>query len=289
MNTNCYAGIGLAAVLLAFSGGRELQAADPTPLDEVVMYGIDGDTNELLRYAYATDEYTVIGVVTADDGRSLDKAEALTYIPSGPNKGMYAIPEEGDLAGHLIRISPMGATAEVIADTGMTEVTGMVARFNTGTGAWEVFVGTRTNLVAMDPGTGSYVELMTTSDTFECLALTVDDRLLVMADDKMWELDWTAGTRTEIGTTDGYKKIEAMEFAFGNNIEITVPGVTPSWTVDGALLGFDDRENALVVINPNTAEVVTIPCSFAAVDCEGVVMFTERTDPFGTVVATFGD
>ena len=290
MNTNRYAWIGLAAVLLAFSGGRELQAADPTAMDEVVMYGIDGDTNELLRYTYDTDEYLVIGVVTTDDGRTIDKAEALTFIPSGPDKGMYAIPQLGALARQLIRINPIGPTAEVVADTGLDLVKGMVARFNPGTGRWEILVGTATKLHVMNPGTGSYVELMNASDSYECLALTLDDRLLVFASDKLWEVDWSTGTETLIGTPDGYKKIEAMEFGFGDNApEITVAGVTPSWTADGVLLGFDDRENALVVINPATADVVPIPCSFAAVDCEGVVILTQLTDPYGTVLATFGD
>ena len=285
MNTNLYTWIGLVVVSLAFSGGRELQAADPTPMDEVVMYGIDGDTNELLRYTYDTDEYVVIGVITTDDGRTVEKCEALTFIPTGPDKGMYAIPALGSLAGLLLRINPLGAIAEVVADTGLLNVTGMVARYDSSAGGWKIIVGTTTKLLTMDPGTGSYVNLMNTLATYECLALTLDDKLLVFADDNLWEVDWTTGTETYIGKPDGYKKIEAMEFCFGDYApEINIPGVTPAWTADGALMGFDDRENALVIINPATAEVIPIPCSFAAVDCEGVIIVTQRRDLYGTVV-----
>ncbi len=50
--------------------------ATTTAIEEVVMYGIDADTYELLRYTFDTDEYVSIGVVTDENGNVVVDVEA---------------------------------------------------------------------------------------------------------------------------------------------------------------------------------------------------------------------
>ena len=48
--------------------GTTVESVGQTAIEEVVMYGIDADTYELLRYVFATDAYTRIGVVVDENG-----------------------------------------------------------------------------------------------------------------------------------------------------------------------------------------------------------------------------
>ena len=56
------------------------------------MYGVDSDTNELMRYTFATDTYEIIAELRDEDGNGIDDVEAAAFIPQGPNKGMYCSP-----------------------------------------------------------------------------------------------------------------------------------------------------------------------------------------------------
>ncbi len=73
--------------------------APPTPVTELVLYGIDADTHELLRYVFDTDTYTPIGKVVDQNGFVIDHPECLTYVPSGPYKGFYSVPTGKDDTG----------------------------------------------------------------------------------------------------------------------------------------------------------------------------------------------
>ena len=57
-----------------------------TLLEEVVMYAIDSDTNELVRYDFGTDTLTRIGVVSDRFGNVITDVEALAYVRHGPFK-----------------------------------------------------------------------------------------------------------------------------------------------------------------------------------------------------------
>jgi hypothetical protein len=99
---------------------------DKTPIADVVIYGIDADTNELLRYTFDTATFTVIGVVKTADGQKVENTEALTWVPSGPAKGMYCIPRDGSLGGKLLKINPLDASAQVVCDSPWDDIVGMV-------------------------------------------------------------------------------------------------------------------------------------------------------------------
>ena len=128
-----------------------------TPIDEVVMYGIDADTNELLRYTFDTNEYIRIGVVQDEDGREIDDVEGLAYIPQGPHKGFYGAPTKGSRQERLFRINPLDATARRCPlDIGFGDILGMIAVLDAATGNWLlVAVEKDENLIAIDPATSS--------------------------------------------------------------------------------------------------------------------------------------
>jgi hypothetical protein len=259
--------------------------APKTGIEEVVIYGIDGDTNELLRYTFDTDTFSVIGVVQTADGRKVDNTEALTWIPSGPAKGMYCVPRDGDLAGKLLRINPLDATAQVAFDCPWDDITAMVA-MQVGLD-WVILAWDYNDeaLLAIDPVTGTATKAFEVSDKeFEGFALGPDGTFYANTDTELFTLNLATGVATSIGDT-GTDKMESLEFAFGDHAPlIEVDGIPSSWTKDGALIGFDDTGNSVKIIDPATGATQSYPCSFATIDCEGLVVMTQMTDPYGAVV-----
>jgi hypothetical protein len=264
--------------------------AQATDLNEVVMYGIDADTNELLRYAFETDEFVRIGAVTSTDGTKAVDCENLAWVPSGPAKGMYTIPTKGGLRGWLMRINPLDGMAVQVKDTGWSHVIGMAAIQNPVTSEWTILTTDRDSdhvLFAIDPMTGNSVHLMDTQDDYEGLAVTPDGRVLGCTVDELWVIDPGAGTETKLGDLD-YDKVEALEYAFGDGaptIDATAAGVPAAWTAQGVLFGFDDDSNALMLMDPATGDAVDYNCAFSTVDCEGLIFTTKSKDPYGRVVA----
>ena len=85
-----------------------------TAIEEVVMYGIDADTYELLRYTFANDEYVRIGVVTDQNGNVVLDMESLAFIPNGPDKGIYGTANWYESKPtRLVKINPLDATGYV--------------------------------------------------------------------------------------------------------------------------------------------------------------------------------
>ena len=104
---------------------------------------------------------------------------------------------------------------------------------------------------------------------------------------KLGELDRTTGVITDVADHSPYARTESLEIAFGDNgPAIEVPGVDPTWTQDGALFGFSDSTNDLLVYNP-AGGLTVYPSAFTAVDCEGLVFMTTLKDPFIKVFAQF--
>jgi hypothetical protein len=241
-------------------------AGQSTALEEVVIYGIDGDTNQLLRYTFETDSFIAIGSVQTAGGETVENTEALTWVPSGPAKGMYCVPRDGSLSGTLLRINPLDATAEVVATCAFDDLTAM-ACMRVGPDwvimAWDY---NDDRIVAIDPVTGAAAGGFSIAREFEGFAIGPDGTFYANTDTELFTLDLVAGTATSVGPTST-DKMESLEFAFGDyDPQIDVAGVPAAWTANGALLGFDDGTDAVMVIDPASGATVSFPCSFATVD-----------------------
>jgi hypothetical protein len=255
-----------------------------TAIEEVVIYGIDADTNQLMRYSFETDTFVMIGVVQTADGKTIENTEALAWIPSGPAMGMYCAPRDGDLNGKLLKVNPLDATAEVRGSTA-NDITAMVSAW-TGS-AWVILAWDYNDeeLVTIEPLEPKTVGVFKIEDIeFEGFAFGPDGTFYANTDTALYTVNLATGQETKLGNTDT-DKMESLEFAFGDyDPQIDIPGVPAAWTANGALLGFDDDTDAVVVIDPASGATVKFPCSFATVDCEGLVVLTKATDPYGSVV-----
>ncbi len=287
------------AVLRGAGGGDPPQL---TQIEEVVMYGIDADTHELLRYSFGTDEFLRIGVVTDSNQDAITDIEGLALIPHGPHKGLYGT-ANFSLASpsRLVRINPLDATATVCPqDVGFDKVEGLVAAQDPATFEWSLLGAARqpqTSLITIDPVTGAGTLVMETANRYQGLALAPDGTLYGAVKDpaELWTIDLDSTTESLEGTIDGYTTVEALEYAFGDGEErIKVPltgeNVVPdSWTMAGILFGFADDEDALLIINADNGNAVEWDCSFRTIDCEGLVFTTDLRDPFGPIVASACD
>ena len=96
------------------------------------------------------------------------------------------------------------------------------------------------------------------------------ERLFGTSRDPAWlyEIDLESGEESLVGDLGEYRKVEALEYAFGDEesrikIPLEAQDVVPdSWTW---------------------------ACSFQTIDCEGLVFTTKTLDPFGPIVAGAGD
>ena len=272
-----------------------------TPVEEVVMYGVDDDTDQLLRYAFSAQEYLVIGQVRDQDGNLVDEIESLAYIPSGPDKGLYGVTNyDGNVATRLARINILDAKTTVYpVDTGFGNVEGMVAVREPATDKWVLYAtnqanvpqggGGKKNLISIDPATGLGTLVMKLDRKFEGLAKGPDGTLYAAKGDELWMIDPLAGTNTRIGEHD-YDDVEALEFAFGDNApQIDVPGVPQEWTENGILFGASDEVNSILILNPATGEAMPFGMPFATPDWEGMVFMTKLTDPYRVILEDVHD
>ncbi len=293
-----------AATIMSLIGPRPLfvktaYAAPPvTPIEEVVMYAIDADTYELLRYAFDTDEFIRIGVVVDESGSVVEDVEALTYIPNGPYKGFYGGANYYETKpSRIVKINAMDATAETLpADVGYEKVEGLVAVQHPVTGEWRLLASTEnTNnddgdptLIWIDPATGAGTHIMDTNENYDGLTLAPDGTVYgINKDAELWVIDPVAGTETKVASIAGFDKTEALEWAFGdfsNAIDVGDAVPDPSWTANGVLFSFSDDSDALMIVNPATGEAVEYVCSFQTIDCEGLVFTTQFRDSFGEIV-----
>ena len=135
-------------LVLAASGllcSRSAAQGPPGPpttvIDEVVMYGVDDDTDVLLRYAFSAEEYRVVGEIRDDDGNIVDEIESLAYIPHGPHKGLYGVTNyDGNVETRLVEISLLDARSTVRSvDIGFGNVEGMIALRDPVTDQWLLY------------------------------------------------------------------------------------------------------------------------------------------------------
>jgi hypothetical protein len=274
----------------------------PTPVEEVVMYGIDADTYELLRYTFGDDVYTRIGVVIDENGNVVEDVESLTYIPDGPNRGFYGGANYYESKpSRIVKINPMDASAVTLpAEVGYEKVEGLVPLQNPLTGEWKLLASTQHSdpgdgertLLWIDPTTGAGTLIANTDENYDGLTLAPDGTLFgVTRDGELYTItvDPIAGTATEtpIGDLSGFDAPEALEWAYGDNAdEIDCTGLVPnpSWTANGILFSFSDDSDALLIVHPVTGEAVEYVCSFQTIDCEGLVFTTAARDPYGKIV-----
>ena len=298
-----------AAAIVAFTPRpTALYAAgegDPpqlTDINMVIMYGIDADTYELLRYSFYDDEYVRIGVVTDQNDNVVTDVEGLAMIPHGPNKGLYGTANFYTAQpSKLVRINALDATAWVYpAKIGSEKVEGLVAVQDQATYEWSLLGAHKlpdSGLVEINPVTGIGTPVMATSERYHGLAMAPDGTLYGSTRDpgRLWTIDLATGDEDLVGNIGSYNKVEALEHAFGDaepRIKVPLEGhevVPDSWTQDGILFGFDDDSDAFIIIGTQTGHTVEWVCSFRTIDCEGLVFTTQQRDPFGPIVASAGD
>ncbi len=292
-------GIGVAINPAVLHGAGRGDPPKLTEIEEVVMYGIDADTYELLRYTFGADQYISLGVVMDSNQDVITDIEGLSLIPHGPHKGLYGTANfHNARPSRLVRINPLDATATVCpSDIGYDNVEGLVAVKDPDTYEWSLLAAARqpqTSLITIDPATGAGSLVMETANHYEGLALAPDGTLYGTVDEPtgLWTIDVEAGSETLVGTIDNYTEVEALEYAFGDGeerikIPLTGADVVPdSWTMAGVLFGFADDQDALLIINAATGKAVEWECSFKTIDCEGLVFTTNLRDPFGPIVAS---
>ena len=302
------------------------QAADPseTFIEEVATYSIDADTYELVRYSFATNEFTVVGVVETASGDVVADCESLGFVPSGVAKGLYAVSTRDAYAGHLVKIDPLTAVAEVFApkvvpgngggevsnnwDGSSRKVTGMVAYYDTGDDEWYLLAASSEDrkssktrietreLIRIDPRDGTSTMVATQAMLgdglrFESLGMDAKRDLYATSRTHFFRIHQEAGFWVEeIGAT-GLDKAEALEVAFGDyQPSITIPGVDPSWTEYGVFFAACEKTQMFGVLNPADGSFVEYlvdgsPSTFIMKDAEGLVVVTLRRDPlYGSIV-----
>jgi hypothetical protein len=274
------------ACLPAICGLFVSPADAATEVEELVMYAIDSTTDNLLRYSFMTDEFINMGVPATREGVLTDDCESLAWVPSGPGRGMYTSPR-GDtpLEGFLVRIDPMTATVTVVSDLRpWKDINAMVVVL---IGAdWYIFAHdfNDEDFVLINPVDGSITHAFNIPGIeFEGLAQGPDGTVYSNTDDALYTIDVTTGTATKIGDMPT-SKMEALEYAFGDGApEINIPGVPAAWTADGALIGFDDG-GELMIIDPASGAAQEYIGAFSTIDCEGIVFLTRARDPYGKIM-----
>ncbi|MHC4209517.1 MAG: hypothetical protein ACYTE6_15965 [Planctomycetota bacterium] len=307
----------LAAAVMQLLGPRPAfvrtayAEAPETTIEELVMYGVDADTYELLRYTFNTDEYVRIGKVVDENGNVVEDMECLAQIPSGPHKGFYGASNFYEAQpSQVVKIDGLDASATWLPQTvGFGKIDGMVSVQDLVTGEWVLLASTRYSvevdndedypdddgpcLVAIDLVTGRGTPISIGIEHYRGLAINpAGDLYGLSKDGDLWTcqpnpFDVQDQTENKLGST-GFDKIEALEWAYGDGvdaIDAAAFGVPAGWTDNGALFGFDDDTDSLLILNPSNGDSQKIPCAFQTIDCEGMVFTTLFRDSHGVIVA----
>ena len=290
----------LAALAALMPSPTSVQAAGQgqppqlTPIDEVVVYAIDGDAYELLRYNFDTDVYVRVGVVTDQNGNVVTDIEGLAMIPHGPFKGLYGTANfYGILPPRLVKISALDATAHLYpAGIGFDDVEGLVAVEDPVTFAWSLIGASASpGLITIDPGSGSGSVLMATEQRYRGLSLAPDGTLYGVAEDVLFKIDRNTGQAVAVGEISDDATYGALEHAFGDfEPRIKVPSGGPtvvpdSWTSGGIMFAFNVTDNRLQIVNPDNGNSVEWACSLQSIDCQGLAFTTRMRDPYWSIIA----
>src|SRR5262245_9500133 len=131
--------IGLGAALILGQPAR----GQTTPMQDLVMYGIDADTFELMRYQFSDDTFTRLGRVRDQDGQFVNHPESFAYVPGGPNQGFFTTTTRfGPIAkrDRLVKVDGITVTGYMYPAPHFTRtgVRGMVPDLNPATGVWSL-------------------------------------------------------------------------------------------------------------------------------------------------------
>ena len=290
----------LAALAALIPSGTSVEAAgqgEPpqlTPIDQLVVYAIDADAYELLRYNFDTDAYVRVGVVTDQNGNVVTDIEGLAMIPSGPFKGLYGTANfYGILPPRLVKISALDATAHLYpAGIGFDDVEGLVAVEDPVTFAWSLIGASASpGLITIDPGSGSGSVLMATEQRYRGLSLAPDGTRYGVAEDVLFKIDRNTGQAVAVGEISDDATYGALEHAFGDfEPRIKVPSGGPtvvpdSWTSGGIMFAFNVTDNRLQIVNPDNGNSVEWACSLQSIDCQGLAFTTRMRDPYWSIIA----
>lgn len=289
--------IALAALLLPRATAHGAGEGNPpqlTDIDQVVMYAIDADTHELLRYDFGADEYARIGVVRSPGGIVVPNIESLAMIPRGPHKGLYAVANyHGILSARLVMISVLDATARPApALIGFENVEGLVAVEDPDTSQWRLIGSAGSpGLISIEPDSGAGSLLLATTNRYRGLTLAPDGTLYGITNNALWTIDRDTGVETEVTEMDLDARYEALEHAFGDSsprIKVPSSGATvvpDAWTMGGILFGYDVEQRRLVIINPVDGTMVPWATSLPPLHIEGLAFTTTARDIIASIVA----
>jgi hypothetical protein len=291
----------LAPFELSFSTAS---AAEPTKVEDLVMYGVPQESQELFRYDFGSDTFSAIGVVTDLYGRTVVDLKSLTYVPSGPDKGLYGASEESPFEGYLIKIDPLTADATVYDGQPMgwsNRVSGMTAIQDPLTGKWLLLATEKDkDLFTVDPATGVGTYLCTLKEWYNGLAMDATGLVFgAKGNGELWAIDVA---RVMSGDVDGEWKvgqhgnggIEALEFAFGIDeprVRVSpakLPGIGNPWVENGMLFTYG-QGSGLLIVNPNTGAAIPYPCSMPSLDLEGIAFLPENADGWGQITVNACD
>ncbi len=106
-----------------------IAAAQADSLDEYSLFGVKGNTADLVRYDFAASQYTSVGSIRNSSGQLFTGIEATALVPGNLNLfGFWVDP--ADNLSKLVYVSCLDATAAVVGqDFGLGEVTGATVAF----------------------------------------------------------------------------------------------------------------------------------------------------------------
>jgi hypothetical protein len=209
--------VGVSVGTAVLWGAGEGDPPHLTQIEEVIMYGVDADTNELLRYDFNTDAYFALGTVRDYDDNPMPDIRGLALIPHGPHKGLYGAANHNANQARLVKISGLDARAqEYGATVGFGTVEGLVAARNPDSMEWTLLGVAKhphSALIEIDPATGAGTLIMQTVNRYHGLALDPDGTIYGVTDApaELWKIDPEDEDESSLGEVDGYTRHGALE------------------------------------------------------------------------------
>jgi hypothetical protein len=301
--------------------------AQPTPVEELVMYTIEDENRRLCRYAFASNSFSEIGIVRDEaTGTTLEDTEAMAFIPAGPHEGFYTSCNStapGWMKRRLIKLNVINASGKIYDyPGGPTTMIGYIrgsTAFKDGAGDWMLYGaqsaggGTESRLVVINPAdgllAGSPLEIRDNAAptqwvVCEGLAMNSTGALFGVehAGDgagkrsQLWSIDRGTGRATRIGGRIPFKRVESLEYVFGDHAPAIsgLPAPADSWDASkGVMLGYSDNDDAFLIYNAASGSVVNFttirgsPMAFTALDVECMVVITQLQDRGGDITGGF--
>lgn len=306
----------LALSTFGMTAAANGQDGEATPISDLVLYGVDRGTSTLVRCGFGDERYNVVDQIHLQDGTVLSDVRCLGYIPG--RLDLYAVWNVSGSQSKLLKIDMFSAEAEMMQrDVSYGYITGMVGMHldiwdhnrghgndcdrydedNTGNGGgangnggldaddcWTFVVSSTSDsgdhdLLRIDPSTGRSYHLANLSRAYEGLAASYDEMLYGVHEGQIWKIDPVSGAESMVGE-GSYAGLEALEFAFGKESPaISIPGVDASETAMGAMFGFSDSGDALLLVSDSSGVSQPFASPVNTMDLEGLVVISRYSDP----------